>query len=48
VYAEPDAPRTRAAVRALRASIEDLATFVGASDIAYPKKMPRGWEALRR
>ena len=48
VYSEPDAPRTRAAVRALRASIEDLAEFVGASDIAYPTKLPRGWEALRR
>jgi uncharacterized protein YcaQ len=48
VYAEPDAPKTRAAVRAIRASIEELAAFVGASDIAYPKRIPRGWERVKR
>ena len=43
VYAEPDAPMTRTAARSIRSAIEDLATFLGANEIAYGKRIPDGW-----
>jgi uncharacterized protein YcaQ len=42
IYAEPDAPPD--AAPAIAAAIERLATFLGATDIAYPATMPAGWE----
>ena len=44
VYAEPAAPMTRAAARSIRGAIEDLATFLGANQIAYGKRVPDGWQ----
>jgi hypothetical protein len=44
VYAEPDAPKTRAAARAVAAAIEDLASFLGAKEIVYDRKrVPAAW-----
>jgi uncharacterized protein len=40
VYAEPDAP---AAGRAIGNAVAELAAFVGAEAIEYPKEVPRRW-----
>ena len=48
VYAERDAPKTRSTVRAISDAVERLAEFLGADEIAYPRRLPRGWEILRR
>lgn len=49
VYAEPDAPMTAATGRAVAGAIEELATFLGAKEIAYGDNVPAGWaRALRR
>jgi uncharacterized protein YcaQ len=47
VYAEPDAPMNDETGQAIGGAITDLATFLGATDIAYPAMVPAGWEALR-
>ena len=44
VHAEPDAPRTPEAGRALAAAVEELARFVGAAEIVYPKRVPPTWK----
>jgi uncharacterized protein len=43
LYAEPNAPMDKRTARAIRDATEELATFLGANDIAYPRKMPKGW-----
>ena len=48
VYAERDAPQTRQAVRAIADAVERLAEFLGAQKIELPRRVPRGWESLRR
>ena len=49
VYAEPDAPRTKRAARAIAGAIEELGTFLGASEITGNGHMPAAWkETLRR
>jgi uncharacterized protein YcaQ len=48
VYAEHAAPATRPAVRAMADAVERLAEFLGASKIELPRRVPRGWESLRR
>ena len=48
VYAERDAPKTRQAVRAIADAVERLAGFLGAGEIAYSRRLPRGWESLPR
>ena len=46
VYAERDAPK--AAARAVASAIEDLAAFLGAKEIVYPRRVPAVWKnALR-
>lgn len=48
VYAEPDAPMTAETGRAVAGAIEELATFLGAKEIAYGRNVPAGWaEALK-
>jgi hypothetical protein len=44
VHAEKDAPRNRQTGRAIRDAIEDLATFLGATDIHYTHLVPEGWQ----
>jgi uncharacterized protein len=43
VHAEPGAPMTARAGRSVRASLEDLATFLGAADIEFAGPVPDGW-----
>lgn len=43
IHAEPDAPRTRAAGRAVAAAIGRLATFVGAREVTYAATGPAEW-----
>jgi len=43
VYAEPDAPMTAGTGRAVSGAIEELATFLGAKEIAYGENVPAGW-----
>jgi uncharacterized protein YcaQ len=42
VYAEPGAPAS--AGKGVAASVEDLATFLGATDIAFSKQVPAAWK----
>jgi uncharacterized protein len=44
VHAEQDAPLNRKTARAVRTAIEDLATFLGTSDIHYTHLVPSGWQ----
>ncbi len=44
VYAEPDAPATREAARAIAAAIRELAQFLGATDIVYGRRVPSIWK----
>ncbi len=48
VYAERAAPKTRQSVRAVADAIERLAEFLRAQKIELPRRVPRGWESLRR
>jgi uncharacterized protein YcaQ len=43
VYAEPDAPMNDETGHAIAGAIRHLATFLGATDIAYPATVPAGW-----
>ena len=45
VHAEPDAPTTREAARAIANAIADLASFLGAREIAYGEVVPDAWKA---
>lgn len=48
VYAEPGAPMNAATGKAIAGTIEDLAAFLGAREIAYGENVPEGWhKALR-
>ena len=44
VHAEHNAPMTRAVARSIRTAIEELATFLGASEIHYTHLVPSGWQ----
>ncbi len=44
VHAEKDAPLNRKTARAIRSAIEELATFLGATDIHYTHLVPTGWQ----
>jgi uncharacterized protein YcaQ len=48
VHAEPGAPDDRATTRAIAKSITDLATFLGARDIAYAGPAPAAWQKALR
>lgn len=43
VYAEPDAPRSPMAARAISSAIKDLANFLGAREIVYGRRIPPAW-----
>ena len=43
VYAEPDAPRSPVAARAISGAIKDLAAFLGAREIVYGRRIPPAW-----
>jgi len=47
VYAEADAPKTKATARAVKGAIEELATFLGAKQITYGEQIPTGWDAIK-
>jgi uncharacterized protein len=44
VHAEKDAPLDRKTARSIRAAIEDLAAFLGATEIHYTQLVPSGWQ----
>jgi uncharacterized protein len=46
VYAEPGAPDDAATVSAVAGAVQELATFVGAGDIAYTGAVPDGWKNI--
>jgi uncharacterized protein YcaQ len=48
VYAEPNAPMNKSTAAAAAAAIESLATFLGATDIAYTGSVPSGWDKVLR
>ena len=48
IYAEPNAPKTKQTARAIADGIENLAEFLDARKIELPRRVPRGWETLRR
>jgi uncharacterized protein len=46
IYAEPDAPQDKATGQAVAATIQELATFLGAKAVVYPdEKIPPGWRS---
>ncbi|HEX7588649.1 MAG TPA: crosslink repair DNA glycosylase YcaQ family protein [Anaerolineae bacterium] len=49
VYAEPNAPKTKRTARAIADAIEELGTFLGASEISVSHRVPAAWKRdLRR
>jgi hypothetical protein len=44
VHAEKDAPRDRKTARAIRVALEELAAFLGATEIHYTHLVPSGWQ----
>jgi uncharacterized protein YcaQ len=48
VYAEPDAPRSSTAAREIAAAMRDLASFVGAREIAFGRRIPPAWRDVLR
>ena len=44
VYAEPHAPATRQAARTIAGAVEELARFLGATEIAYSGRVPSIWK----
>ncbi len=43
VYAEDSAPMNAATAKAIRANIDNLAVFLGATEIQFGKNVPTGW-----
>ena len=48
IWAEADAPKDRPTGTAVKRAIEDLARFLGATDVRYSKKIPAGWKPAFR
>ncbi|MCB9421469.1 MAG: YcaQ family DNA glycosylase [Ardenticatenaceae bacterium] len=44
IHAEPDAPQTKVVRDTIRQSIEELAQFLGAKQIAYGETAPEAWQ----
>jgi uncharacterized protein YcaQ len=44
VHAEAAAPMNRTTARAIRGAIEELATFLGAAEIVFGRRLPEGWQ----
>jgi hypothetical protein len=45
VYAEQDAPVTPETGTAVASAIGELATFLGANETVYSRRMPEGWKS---
>jgi uncharacterized protein YcaQ len=48
VHVEKDVPLNRTTARSIRSAIEELATFLGATDIHYTHLVPSGWQPVLR
>ena len=48
VVAEPGAPSGRVVGRAIGRAVEELADWLGATEVAWPRALPAGWEAIKR
>jgi uncharacterized protein YcaQ len=48
IHAEPNAPMTKVAARAVAHAIEELGRFLGAKEIVYSKRVPTGWKEILR
>jgi uncharacterized protein YcaQ len=48
VHAAPDTPTTKAVGRAVAGAVQDLARFVGATDVDYRGAVPDAWEPALR
>jgi uncharacterized protein len=48
IYAEPDAPMSLQVARDIAAAIQNLASFLGAQEIAYGDQIPEGWKDVKR
>jgi uncharacterized protein YcaQ len=46
VYAEPQAPMTDEAARAIGGAVEELGAFLGAKEIVYGERVPAGWKSV--
>ncbi len=46
IHKEPQAPTTKPVIHSIRKTIRELAAFINAQTIIYPKRIPSGWEAL--
>ena len=46
LHAEPDAPDDRGTARAVARAIDELADFLGASDVAYEGPVPERWRPI--
>jgi uncharacterized protein YcaQ len=46
IHAEPGAPDDEETTSAISDAIASLATFLGAKEIAYSGRVPKGWEAI--
>jgi uncharacterized protein len=45
VYAEPDAPQDETTARSVATAINDLAQFLGATDIEFTGRVPAAWQS---
>jgi uncharacterized protein len=48
VYAEPDAPLTAEVAREIAGAIAELGAFLGAKEIEYGERVPKGWRRVLR
>jgi uncharacterized protein YcaQ len=48
VHAEPSAPKGRETARRITGAVEDLAEFLGAKQVAYPRSIPEPWRGYLR
>ncbi len=48
VYAEPDTPTSSDTVHAVSGAIQELAGFLGAKEIVYGDRVPKGWRRFLR
>jgi uncharacterized protein len=46
IYAEPDAPTGTETARAVAGAIEELASFLGAREVAYTSQVPEPWKKV--
>jgi uncharacterized protein len=46
VYAESDAPQDQTTARSVTTAINELAQFLGATDIEYTDRVPTAWQSV--